>query len=254
MSVWQTFKAWELASWEERGLRLHYVSYWNYWMKGRDQQGHKVHKVQVMSVSEDVPKVAVTTIPTGFPIYWSFIQNIHSGQCYKRQNDPLMFSPTSFCSEECERVREAGLDSKEKMYQYRRAIAVHIMLIGFQHKLQKWIFRQLPREKKMYKNVSHHAFMPTPHFFTWIYCRKANENMYEYDLEATQNIWMFVELGTSFFFLVFTRMLLQKIKHLILFQRPFIFLSVIWNVWGLNLGICVCLLIFAFVFIFGCGR
>lgn len=153
------------------------------------------------------------------------------------------------------RVQETGLDSKEKMYQYRRAIAVHIMLIGFQHKLQKWIFRQLPREKKMYKNVSHHAFMPAPHFFTWIYCRKANENMYEYDLEATQNIWMFVELGTSFFFLVFTRMLLQKIKHLILFQGHLfsclssgMFEVLIW------VFVCVCGLIFAFVFIFGCGR
>ena len=91
-----------------------------------------------------------------------------------------------------------GWLSKRKMYQYRRALSIHIVLVGFQPKLQKWIFRQLPRGKKCIK-VSHRAFMPTSHVFTWLYCRKANENMYDYDLEATWDIWMFIEFSHKLF-------------------------------------------------------
>lgn len=81
-------------------------------MKDRDQVGHKI---QAVRVSEDVPKVGIMTIQTGFPIYWSFIQKIHSGQCYKRQNDPLMFSPPLCVQKNVSELGKPELDSKDKM-------------------------------------------------------------------------------------------------------------------------------------------
>lgn len=58
-------------------------------------------------------KVEIMTIQTGFPIYWLHTQKI-SGKCYKRQKDPFLCSPTSFCLEDCGRERKSGLDNKEK--------------------------------------------------------------------------------------------------------------------------------------------
>lgn len=72
-------------------------------MADRDNLGLKV---QVVSVSEDVPKMGIITIQTEFPMtYYVYSENF-LGQFYKRQKNTLKFSPTSFCSEECKRVRE----------------------------------------------------------------------------------------------------------------------------------------------------